>query len=153
MPTYLKQKNVKEIIVVNDASTDDTESYFLELSRHVHHPRIRYVKHNIRKGPSAARNTGLNMVSSKYVLFGEDDVAFSDDYSLVLLKTMEKFGVDIVGGRLLSLKKGETFDDRVERYRRSKQTHIDLINKQLVLGNFTVNTTEPVMFLHRISLQ
>jgi len=152
MPTYLKQKNLEEIVVVNDASTDCTESYILELGRRVHHPKIRYVKHNVRKGTPAARNTGLNVSSCKYVLFGEDDVAFSNDYSLVLQKTMEKSNVEIVGGKMLSIKKGETFEECVNRYRRSKRTRINLINKQLFLGNFSLDTIDTVPFLHACAL-
>ena len=57
-----------EVIVVDEASTDDTlkvlKQYF---------PRTILVQHSVPKGPSAARNAGVTASSGDYILFLDDD--------------------------------------------------------------------------------
>ncbi|TET98119.1 MAG: glycosyltransferase [Candidatus Stahlbacteria bacterium] len=60
-----------EIIIVDDASTDDTE----RIIKNIDDDRIRYLRHERNKGGSAARNTGIMKARGKYIaLFDSDDV-------------------------------------------------------------------------------
>jgi glycosyltransferase involved in cell wall biosynthesis len=58
-----------EYIVVDDASTDDTESVVDSYDDE----RIQYVRHEKNKGGSAARNTGIERASGEYVAFLDAD--------------------------------------------------------------------------------
>ena len=58
-----------EILVVDDASTDDTES----VVENYDDPRIRYVRHAENRGGSAARNTGIETAEGDFVAFLDDD--------------------------------------------------------------------------------
>ncbi len=58
-----------EIIVVDDASEDDTK----ELVAAYDDDRVRYVAHEINKGGSAARNTGLDHASGDYIAYLDAD--------------------------------------------------------------------------------
>lgn len=58
-----------EYIIVDDASTDDTESV-VELYDDT---RIQYLRHEENKGGSAARNTGIEQAKGKYVAFLDAD--------------------------------------------------------------------------------
>ena len=58
-----------EVIVVDDGSTDDTES----VVKSIDDPRIRYLAHDTNRGGSAARNTGIKESSGEYVAFLDDD--------------------------------------------------------------------------------
>jgi len=58
-----------EVIVVDDGSTDDTES----VVKSIDDPRIRYLAHDTNRGGSAARNTGIEESSGEYVAFLDDD--------------------------------------------------------------------------------
>lgn len=58
-----------EIIIVDDASSDDTA----EAVRRVSDRRIRYLRHDIRRGGSAARNTGIRSAKGAYIAFLDDD--------------------------------------------------------------------------------
>ena len=61
-------KNI-EIIVVDDASPDNTE----EIVRSIADPRIRYLRHEQNKGLPAGRNTGIRAAAGQYIAFLDDD--------------------------------------------------------------------------------
>ncbi|WP_273838467.1 glycosyltransferase family 2 protein [Halococcus sp. PRR34] len=58
-----------EVIVVDDASTDDTESVIGDYGD----DRITYVRHEKSRGGSGARNTGIERASGTFVAFLDDD--------------------------------------------------------------------------------
>ncbi len=58
-----------EIIVVDDASADDTQ----EVVGNLDDGRIRYIRHEINKGVAATRNTGVLNSKGKYIAFLDDD--------------------------------------------------------------------------------
>ncbi|AGB39274.1 putative glycosyltransferase [Natronococcus occultus SP4] len=64
-----QSKRVDEIIVVDDASTDDTEKVIAKLDSE----RLKYVRHAENKGVSAARNTGIDCATGDVILFVDSD--------------------------------------------------------------------------------
>ena len=58
-----------ECIVVDDASTDDTE----KIVAGYEDERIAYIRHELNKHVSAARNTGIKHANGKYLAFLDDD--------------------------------------------------------------------------------
>ncbi|MFH1641175.1 MAG: glycosyltransferase [Candidatus Omnitrophota bacterium] len=58
-----------ELIVVDDASDDDTEGTV----RGLQDKRIRYIRHEKNRGGSAARNTGIRGASGEYIAFLDSD--------------------------------------------------------------------------------
>lgn len=58
-----------EVIVVDDASTDNTG----ETVASSQDPRIIYLRHETRKGASAARNTGIRAASGDFIAFQDSD--------------------------------------------------------------------------------
>ncbi|MDY6989123.1 MAG: glycosyltransferase [Thermodesulfobacteriota bacterium] len=58
-----------ELIVVDDASADDTESVVAEFDD----SRMQYVRHDVNRGGPAARNTGIRMAKGKYIALLDDD--------------------------------------------------------------------------------
>ncbi len=60
-----------EVIIVDDGSTDNTDSLINELRKNDN--RIKYIKHKFNKGGSAARNTGIKNALGKYIAFQDSD--------------------------------------------------------------------------------
>ena len=58
-----------QLVVVDDASTDDTKRRIEELWE----PRIEYVRRSVNGGVAAAQNTGLDRAAGRYVLFLHSD--------------------------------------------------------------------------------
>ena len=58
-----------ELIVVDDASTDDTAEVIQSLGD----PRLRYLRHEVNKGGAAARNTGIAAASGDFIAFQDSD--------------------------------------------------------------------------------
>lgn len=64
-------EGVREVLVVNDGSTDDTATYLESL------PWVRAVHQAQPAGPAAARNRGIALASAPFVWLLDDDVAVS----------------------------------------------------------------------------
>jgi glycosyltransferase involved in cell wall biosynthesis len=58
-----------ELVVVDDASSDGTR----ELVEGLSDDRVRLARHRLRRGASAARNTGIRLARGEYVAFLDDD--------------------------------------------------------------------------------
>jgi len=58
-----------EVIVVSDASEDNTEEVVMSFDD----SRIHYIRHEEAKGASAARNTAMRVAKGEYIAFLDDD--------------------------------------------------------------------------------
>ena len=58
-----------ELIIVDDASTDDTE----QIVRSFDDPRIRFVRHERNRGAPAARNRGVRESRGRFIAFQDSD--------------------------------------------------------------------------------
>jgi glycosyltransferase involved in cell wall biosynthesis len=108
-----------EIIVVDDASKDDTPTVVSSLSD----KRVKYVRHPANRGGSAARNTGILRSDAKYVALLDDDDEWHPDKLKMQVDLIDKAdlivgvvytGYDIIDrttgaalGRIVPSKKGD----------------------------------------------
>ena len=58
-----------EVIIVDDGSTDDTKIIVMSFQD----TRVRYIRHDIKCGAAAARNTGIKLASSEFIAFQDSD--------------------------------------------------------------------------------
>ena len=94
----LMQEIEKEVIIVNDCSTDDTEQaarrYMAE------HPdlNIRYLAHEVNKGKGAALHTGIAAASGEYLVIQDADLEYDPEEYNDLIKPVLRGFADVVYG-------------------------------------------------------
>lgn len=77
-----------EILVVDDASSDDTWACLQSLS--AQHPELKPLKNARRKGPSGARNTGLDAATGHYIAFLDADDVWYENHLRLGLAFLQK---------------------------------------------------------------
>ncbi len=88
----------KEIIIVNDCSTDDTEGA-IETYRRLHaHLDIQYFMHEINMGKGAALHTGIKKATGQYLIIQDADLEYDPFEYNDLLKPVLNGSADIVYG-------------------------------------------------------
>lgn len=89
-----------ELIVVDDASTEDIKS----LLREIDDPRIYYIRRETNGGPAAARNTGLAMAQGRFIAFQDSDDLWLPgklERQLALLEERPSEVGAVTGGKVL----------------------------------------------------
>ena len=70
VPTYM-QEGVKEIILVDDCSKDNTPEVVRKLQQQM--PQLKYIRQSRNMRQPVAKNRGLEEVQTEWVYFGDDD--------------------------------------------------------------------------------
>ena len=92
----LAQRPVQEIIIVDDASVDDTWVQLQQCA--AEEPRIRLLQHTHNQGKGAALRTGFKHVSAPYVLVQDADLEYEPEEYHILLGPMLSGKADVVFG-------------------------------------------------------
>lgn len=88
----------KEIIIVNDCSTDDTEQAITNYRQQHAHLNIQYFKHEVNKGKGAALHTGISKATGQYLVIQDADLEYDPAEYNDLLKPVLSGAADIVYG-------------------------------------------------------
>ncbi len=88
----------KEIIVINDCSTDATEAKVLAYRDA--HPELDlvYLKHEFNQGKGAALHTGIAKASGEYCIVQDADLEYDPEEFNILLKPVIRGVADVVYG-------------------------------------------------------
>jgi cellulose synthase/poly-beta-1,6-N-acetylglucosamine synthase-like glycosyltransferase len=89
--------DAKEVIVIDDASTDDTRE------RIVAHPHVQLVPNKERKGPYASRNIGTGHATGEWVVFTDADCAPRPDWLAKLLAEPIDPDTGAIAGEVIAL--------------------------------------------------
>lgn len=110
-PTWIVQQGVKEIVIVDDGSTDEYRLVFSALSAACDERGVtlKTLKLQGRRGAPAARNAGLELCTSDEIFTTDDDLLLASD---MIAKCREQRPMRdvpvIVGPRVIYLRDGET---------------------------------------------
>jgi glycosyltransferase involved in cell wall biosynthesis len=88
----------KELIIINDCSTDHTEQIIQDYFRDHPDTVFHYVKHPVNKGKGAAIHTGIDRATGEYLIIQDADLEYDPQDINVLLGPVFKGGADVVYG-------------------------------------------------------
>jgi len=92
-------KDIYEVIVVDNNSTDSTEEVVKEQIKL--HPSLRYIKET-KVGLSYARNTGYKSSLGSWVGYIDDDALSNPDLVSEVIRTIEHYPFDCFGGAFIA---------------------------------------------------
>lgn len=144
IPSYI-QPFVKEIIVVNDGSVDNTIQVLNDLKHQ--YPIIRYLSLSKNSGQTTAKNTAIDLVTTDWIYFGDDDSVLKDGSVDKLMATALKYRADIVGARALYMRPGEEEMDIgnvLERHDRIGYNYKDIIDLNKFIFDFGMKYPYPI---------
>lgn len=88
----------KEILIVNDCSTDETENKILSYQQQNPDAAISYFKHDINQGKGVAIHTGIAKATGDYIIIQDADLEYDPEEYNVLLKPILDGHADVVYG-------------------------------------------------------
>ena len=94
----LIQSVERELVIVNDNSTDESEKIILNFKKDNPKTDIQYFKHEINKGKGAALNTAFSKVTGDIVIIQDADLEYDPEEFNRLLKPILDGFADVVYG-------------------------------------------------------
>jgi glycosyltransferase involved in cell wall biosynthesis len=105
----------KEIIVVNDCSTDESEREILSFISDFPSEKIKYIRHEINHGKGASVSTAITHVTGDYIIIQDADLELQPGEINVLLQAAADQNADAVfGSRFLN--KGRAAKQKKRHY-------------------------------------
>lgn len=94
----LSQGIGKEIVIVNDCSTDHTEQAILDYCAQNPDLNIKYYKHEVNKGKGAALHSAIREASGDFIIIQDADLEYDPEEYNILLKPILNGSADVVYG-------------------------------------------------------
>lgn len=107
LPSYWNQPEARKIFIIDSGENDDTEKAVKACEEKSPIPIFyyRFSKHQVQQ---VCKNFGVVESEAPYIFIGEDDLELPIDHLATLLETLKRKEVDIVGGRRIYIRDGET---------------------------------------------
>lgn len=92
----------KELIIINDCSTDNTEEVILKYIKLNSDLKISYYIHEINKGKGAALHTGIQKATGDYLIIQDADLEYDpNEYNLLIKPVLDGFADVVYGSRFM----------------------------------------------------
>ena len=92
----------KEIIIVNDCSTDHTEEAIQDYIKNNENLNIQYYKHEFNKGKGAALHTGIKNATGEYTIIQDADLEYDpQQFNIILQPILDGYADVVYGSRFM----------------------------------------------------
>ena len=99
----------KEIIIINDYSTDDTKGAINRYLSKNSEMNIQYFEHEVNKGKGAALHTGISNATGEYLIIQDTDLEYNpEEYNELLRPVVDGFADVVYGSRFMKLESRTT---------------------------------------------
>lgn len=139
LPSYLQFDCVNEVIIVDDGSGESCRKALKE--NILPDPRLRLIFHPRNMGMTFARNTGVRHSTGDLVLISEDDLEPAPVSIDILAMSLYETNADIVAGRRIWMRFGESREDALSRANKNKHPPV---NTRLMEVNSHAIIAKPV---------
>lgn len=106
---HIKEKNI-EIIIINNASTDETSDYLSNLEG------IKVLTNNQNKGCAASWNQGIKKSTGEWIAILNNDVRIEPNCFDTLIKSAESLSIDVISPGMREGKLDYNFHEYAELY-------------------------------------
>ena len=92
----------KEIVIVNDCSTDETENAVKKFIGQNAEADIKYYNHDVNKGKGAAIHTGIAYATGDFIIIQDADLEYNpEDYNVLLQPIISGMADVVYGSRFI----------------------------------------------------
>jgi glycosyltransferase involved in cell wall biosynthesis len=92
----------KEVVIVNDCSTDNTEEAILKYKAANSELPIAYFKHEVNKGKGAALHTGIKVATGEVIVIQDADLEYDpNEFNILLKPILDDFADVVYGSRFM----------------------------------------------------
>jgi len=105
-------RELLDIVVVSDGSTDNTESIVREFESH----GIKLLVNPINKGKATALNNGMDHINSSIVVLSDANVMYQRDGIKNLVRHFADNNIGAVSGKVVLLNEGLSYSDAEDAY-------------------------------------
>lgn len=92
----------KELIIVNDFSSDNTEEVIIQYKKDNPDLKISYHAHRKNKGKGAALHTGIEVAQGDYIVIQDADLEYDPaEYNILLQPILDDFADVVYGSRFM----------------------------------------------------
>jgi glycosyltransferase involved in cell wall biosynthesis len=143
----------KEVIIVNDYSTDHTEEAILEYKKNHSSLDIQYFKHAYNKGKGAALHTGIQQATGDFIIIQDADLEYNpQEYPILLQPILDGFADVVYGSRFIGGKPHRilffwhTVGNRILTFLSNMFSNLNLSDMETCYKLFKAEVIKPIKF-------